>query len=524
METSTFDPIEIDFNNQDAWDLICDGKTKGVFQLESSLGRAWSKRVKPRNIEDLAALVSIIRPGCLKAIVDGKSMTQHYVDRKNGSEEIVYIHDSLEPILKNTQGVLVYQEQSMEIAQKIAGFNLQQADDLRKAIGKKKADLMAKIKKRFVQGATDAAIVSKEAAEEIFSWIEKSSRYAFNKSHAVSYAICGYWSAYAKSHHPLEFYCNYLYYAHGKPDPQEEIRELVRDAKSIGVSIHPPSLKSLNETTSIIDKKIHFGLSDLKTIGKKQIDKLKDILPEAENLIGKKVHEMSWYETLVSIGDLLYSPLAIAMISTGMFSHTKLSRLKMLDDFDTWQKLTAKEIVWVKENYKDYDNILDLLKAASPVKKEGGAVHNSKRTQVILDLVLHLENPPSSLEDDPRWVIGTEENYLGVAVTYSKIESSDISMSDTTCRDCLDGKKGKMKIAVTLNAIRKWTTKGGKNPGQEMAFLSVEDNTGELDNMAIFSESWKEYKNILYEGNNVLLFCNASKNRDGFVVDKVIEI
>ena len=293
METSTFDPIEIDFNNQDAWDLICDGKTKGVFQLESSLGRAWSKRVKPRNIEDLAALVSIIRPGCLKAIVDGKSMTQHYVDRKNGSEEIVYIHDSLEPILKNTQGVLVYQEQSMEIAQKIAGFNLQQADDLRKAIGKKKADLMAKIKKRFVQGATDAAIVSKEAAEEIFSWIEKSSRYAFNKSHAVSYAICGYWSAYAKSHHPLEFYCNYLYYAHGKPDPQEEIRELVRDAKSIGVSIHPPSLKSLNETTSIIDKKIHFGLSDLKTIGKKQIDKLKDILPEAENLIGKKVHEMS---------------------------------------------------------------------------------------------------------------------------------------------------------------------------------------------------------------------------------------
>ena len=127
------------------------------------------------------------------------------------------------------------------------------------------------------------------------------------------------------------------------------------------------------------------------------------------------------------------------MISTGMFSHTKLSRLKMLDDFDTWQKLTSKEVVWIKENYKNHDNILDLLKAASPVKKEGGAAHNSKRTEVILDLVLHLENPPSSLEDDPRWVIGTEENYLGVAVTYSKIESSDISMSDTTCRDCLEG-------------------------------------------------------------------------------------
>ena len=524
METSTFNPIELEFNDQDAWDLICNGKTKGVFQLESSLGRAWSKRAVPRNIEDLAALVSIIRPGCLKAIVDGKSMTQHYVDRKSGNEEIVYIHESLEPILKNTQGVLVYQEQSMEIAQRIAGFNLQQADDLRKAIGKKKAGLMAKIKKRFVEGAVNEAIVSKEDAEEIFSWIEKSSRYAFNKSHAVSYAICGYWSAFAKAHHPLEFYCNYLYYAHGKPDPQEEIRELVRDAKSLGIGIHPPSLQHLNESTKIIDKKIHFGLSDLKTIGARQINKLKEILPEAEGLIGKKVHEMSWYETLISIGDLLYSPLAIAMISTGMFAHTKLSRLKMLDDFDTWQKLTSKEIAWIKENYTNHDNLLDLLRAAAPTKKEGGAAHTAKRTEAISDLILHLENPPSSFEDDARWVIGTEENYLGVAVTYSKIESSDISMSDTTCRECLEGKKGKIKIAVTLNALRKWTTKGGKNPGQEMAFLSVEDSTGELDNVAIFSEAWQENKNVLYEGNNVLLFCNASKKRDGVVVDKVIEI
>ena len=128
------------------WDLICEGRTKGVFQLESNLGKSWAKRVKPRNIEQLAALVSIIRPGCLKAIVDGKSMTQHYVDRKHGEEEIAYLDDSLEPILESTQGVLVYQEQSMQIAQTIAGFDLQQADELRKAIGKKKADLMAAVK------------------------------------------------------------------------------------------------------------------------------------------------------------------------------------------------------------------------------------------------------------------------------------------------------------------------------------------------------------------------------------------
>ena len=123
MATSTFN---IDnFSDDKTWDLICEGYTKGVFQLESQLGRSWAKRVRPRNIEELAALISLIRPGCLKAFTEGKSMTQHYVDRKHGVSEVLYLHDSLEPILKKTQGVLVYQEQSMQIAQQLAGFDLQ---------------------------------------------------------------------------------------------------------------------------------------------------------------------------------------------------------------------------------------------------------------------------------------------------------------------------------------------------------------------------------------------------------------
>ena len=113
-----------DFNDPDVWDLICEGRTKGVFQLESQLGRSWAKRVKPRNISELAALISLIRPGCLKAISEGKSMTQHYVDRKAKQDPVTYPDDSLEEILSETYGVLVYQEQSMRIAQKLAGFNL----------------------------------------------------------------------------------------------------------------------------------------------------------------------------------------------------------------------------------------------------------------------------------------------------------------------------------------------------------------------------------------------------------------
>ena len=144
--------LMIDYNDEKAWDLFEEGRTKGIFQLESNLGRSWSKKVKPKNLEDLAALISILRPGCLKAITDGKSMSQHYVDRKHKVEEVTYLHDSLKDILEPTYGVLIYQEQCMRIAQKIAGFNLQEADVLRKAIGKKKADLMAKVRKDFIQG------------------------------------------------------------------------------------------------------------------------------------------------------------------------------------------------------------------------------------------------------------------------------------------------------------------------------------------------------------------------------------
>ena len=181
------------------WDIISRGNTKGCFQLESRLGQSLAKRTKPRNIDELAALVSIMRPGCMEAMVEGKSLTNHYIDRKHAKEPVDYFHPSLEEILKETYGILVFQEQSMQIAQKIADFDLQEADILRKAIGKKKTDMMAQVKKSFIKKAQSKALVTKEQAEEIFSWIEKSQRYSFNKSHAVSYAINAYLSAYAKS-------------------------------------------------------------------------------------------------------------------------------------------------------------------------------------------------------------------------------------------------------------------------------------------------------------------------------------
>ena len=161
------------------WDMICNGHTKGIFQLERQGNNA--KKVQPRSIEELSDLISIIRPGCVESFIKGKSLTQHYIDRKHGREDVEYLHPALEPILSRTQGILVYQEQAMSIAKELAGFSLQEADTLRKAIGKKNVELMAKIKTEFINKAVDHGILNREEAIEIFSWIEASQRYSFNK-------------------------------------------------------------------------------------------------------------------------------------------------------------------------------------------------------------------------------------------------------------------------------------------------------------------------------------------------------
>jgi DNA polymerase-3 subunit alpha len=163
------------------WKLLADGKTKGIFQLESHLGKHFCKQLKPENIEQLSALLALIRPGSLEALIDGKSMTHHYIHRKNCQEPTTYFHDAIKPALEATYGVLTYQEQSMQIARDIAGFDLQSADILRRAIGKKKPEIMAELKEQFIDGCVKIGKVTKEEATTIFEWIEKSQRYSFNK-------------------------------------------------------------------------------------------------------------------------------------------------------------------------------------------------------------------------------------------------------------------------------------------------------------------------------------------------------
>lgn len=522
-----------DINNFDdplVWDLICEGNTKGVFQLESNLGKHWAKETKPRNIKELSALISLIRPGTLLAKdANGKSMTQVYADRKAGKQDCIveYLHDSLEPILKETYGVLVYQEQSMMIAQRLAGFDLKEADALRKAIGKKKADLMEKVKKTFLEGTENQGIVSKEVAEEIFGWIEKSNRYAFNKSHAVSYAIDAYWSAYCKTYRLKKFYETYLNRADRKPKPDIEKKQLIMDAKRAGIEVLPPRLQHLHTMFTKNPNKdiIYYGLSHVKHVGTKECEKIQEFISSND------VKEYTWMDSLIRIihGLRLNKRCVIALISVGAFNgvNNRESRQKMLYEFDSWKQLSAREQQGVVDNYNSKDPSLYSASLAEAIKIMIKTTKvNSKRLQTVEDIAKSLENPFYDINDTAETMAIDEEKFMSCSLTCSKVDGLGLNHSTNMCQDIANETiTGKVNLAVEIARIKIVKTKRGKNPGQEMAFLTVEDGSGSLDSVTIFPEAYNDYKDLLIENNTVLLIGEVSKKEKGaMIVNQVSQI
>jgi DNA polymerase III subunit alpha len=492
------------------WNLISEGNTKGVFQLESRLGKQTAKKLKPENIEQLSGLISILRPGCMEAIRDGKNVTNHYIDRKNREESVDYFHPSLEPILNSTYGEMIYQEQAMNIAKVIAGFNLQEADGLRKAIGKKKPEEMAKIKKKFMNGSKKLGIVTNHEAEQIFGWIEKSQRYSFNKSHAVSYAKNAYLSAYAKAHFPKVFFASYLRFAKDKIDPQAEIKELVQNALEMDIDIRIPDIRNLNRHFILKNNKVYFGLTDVKNVGQSVFDKfLKTV--DKENI---DINNATWIDFLLRIFPCINSSAVKSLISCGALSYLKKTRNFMLFENSIISNLTKKEIAFIITNQKN--NLKDSLKNLI----NNGKINKNRKT-IVENLISSIEKPPYSLEDTPEFISDAEDSLLGCSITCGKIDMYDISMCNTSCRDFNNGERNKSIILGgeidRLNIVK---TKKGKDPGAEMAFISLKDGTGSVESVIFFPEKFREFKNILFEGNVIIVKGNKTTNGDGLIVDK----
>lgn len=511
--------IDLDFDNlnyncPDTWETFHSGKTKGVFQLETQLGKTWASRTKPNSVEDIAALVSVIRPGTLKAIVDGKSMTQIYADRKNGKEEVVNLDDSIADILEPTFGVVVFQEQSMRIAQRIAGFNLQEADSLRKAMGKKDSELMNEVGRQFIEGCKKTGLVGEEKAKIIWDVIRKAERYSFNASHGVSYAILAYQTAYVKTHFPKHFYASWIRFSNEKMKPQDEVKELVSDAKGKSVVIHTPKFQFLakNKNANIIKNEVYFGLSNVKGIGDSVINNMLLIFSEAEKKLNKNIAQFSWFELLCNALDKITSTACTNLISIGYFDIFNKTRKEMLHEYSIWSELTEKE----KSLAISASNLEDALTTILELQK------NKKRQLIIKSLINFYKNPPSSLEDKPNWMISKESALLGVSVTHSQLDCVDTLSADTTCYEAVSGKRGSMILCVEIKSVSERTVKSGQNKGQKMAYLKVEDSTGSIDNIVAFAGVWSQHSNFLYENNTVVII--IKKYNDSLILESAKQI
>jgi len=258
VQNKKIDIENIPLDDKKTFKLLQEGKTIGVFQLESEGFRRYLKQLKPTELEDIIAMVALYRPGPMALIPE-------YIAGKNKRKKVEYLHLKLKPILESTYGILLYQEQVMKIAQELAGFTLAEADVLRKAIGKKIRSLLMNQKEKFITGCKKNKI-PEDIAQKIWHWIEPFARYSFNKSHATCYAIIAYQTAYLKSHFPVEFMASLL--TSEKADV-ERIGFLISECKKMRIEVLSPDINESLENFTVVpgENKIRFGLTAIKNVG-----------------------------------------------------------------------------------------------------------------------------------------------------------------------------------------------------------------------------------------------------------------
>ncbi|MFA5794287.1 MAG: DNA polymerase III subunit alpha [Candidatus Brocadiia bacterium] len=254
------DPRTISLNDKKTFDLLGQGETRGVFQLESAGMRDLAQKMKPDCFEDIIALVALYRPGPLQS-----GMVDQYIRCKHKLEPISYIHPSLEPILKETNGVVLYQEQVMLIANQLGGLSLTEADDLRKAMGKKLPEIMDNYEKQFIDGAVKNGITN-DIARRIFELLKFFGGYGFNKSHSTAYAFTAYRTAYLKANYPAEFLSALMSCHRGVTD---KIVEYVEESKRMGIKVLPPDINRSQFDFNVESGQIRFGLGAVKNVGDK---------------------------------------------------------------------------------------------------------------------------------------------------------------------------------------------------------------------------------------------------------------
>ncbi|NLJ50403.1 MAG: DNA polymerase III subunit alpha [Candidatus Atribacteria bacterium] len=476
----------IPLDDQDTYELLGRGETTGVFQLESSGMKELLKRFRPTVIEELTALLALYRPGPL-----GSGMIDDFIKRKQGKVKVIYPHPSLEDILKETYGVILYQEQVMKIASEFAGFTLGQADILRRAMGKKKADVMEQQRDRFIQGAKEKGHNPKIAAE-IFDLIEYFAGYGFNKSHSAAYAFISYQTAYLKAHYPTEYLTACLT---SIQEDTDKIAKFIMEARRLSIKILPPDVnESLANFTVVGEKKIRFGLAAIKNVGENAVS---EILTRR-----KEARFQNIFDFMERIDQRVINKRVIeSLIKAGTFDSLHHNRNQLLSSLE--------EIIhfYAKRKKKNHPLQATLFGDLKPIIQETISLREVS-------------------EFHPRDLLSMEKEMIGLYISDHPVRNVLASYPFLNVIPLEQVQMMKEKVMVRImGAIvesRKITTKNGK----DMYFVTLEDETGTLETI-FFPKMVDQLQNILEKENVICLEGRVDILDSGVnkvIVEKIIDL
>ncbi|MEW5701016.1 MAG: DNA polymerase III subunit alpha [Candidatus Zixiibacteriota bacterium] len=445
------------------YDLFASGETIGIFQFESSGMRDYLRKLRPTEFEDLIAMNALYRPGPLDA-----NMIDEYIARKHGHKEIVHLHPRIEPVLKDTYGVIVYQDQVMQVAAELAGFSMAKADTLRAAMGKKNAEIMARMKGEFIGGAVTRG-VEEATAEKIFEFCETFARYGFNRSHAAAYALLAYRCAYLKAHHPVEFMAATMSSETGDTD---RIRVLMRECRRLGLSVDPPDINASGAAFTALGDRILFGLSAVKNVGESAV--LSVVRSRQE---GGPYTSLFDFTARVD-GRAVNRRALEALVCSGAFDRVPGHRAQILavvEDAMSWGAQSAAD------------------------RRVG---------QASLFAAGEQESTAPALPDVPRWtkeqLWAKEKEVLGFYVSGHPLQAyaDDLKLFATATTDQAGElpDESDVQIAGVVTQVRTQTDR----KGQLMAFLTLEDFGGSIEAIC-FADPYRRYGSILTNDALVIL-------------------
>ncbi len=470
-----FDINKVGLDDPGAYALMARGETVGVFQLESEGMRNALKGMEPDCIEDIIAVVALYRPGPMENI-------PKYCAIKKGEEQPDYMHPKLEPILKETHGIIVYQEQVMQIARVLSGYSLGEADLLRRAMGKKKADEMARQRERFVNGAVERGL-DKARAEMIFDLVARFASYGFNKSHAACYAVIAYQTAWLKAHHPAEFLAASMTYDMGNTD---KLHVFVREARRLDIDIEPPDVNRTSVTFEVEDGRIVYTLAALKNVGTSVVEHIVRVREEGGP-----------FTSLANFA---------RRVDPHVVNRRALESLVRAGAFDTFEPNRARLLAGI-------DAMLELAHRAREERATGQAsLFGGGGTDAGVEEL--------TLPDEPPWpgMRKLEEEFSAVGFYLSGHPLDDYMealsrigvMPWAEFREMVRRRgRGTVRLAGAVTAKRERRAKSGNL----FAFVEFSDPTGQFEAIC-FSELLNEARALLEPGQKVVVTVEASSEND----------